>query len=187
MNIFKILRYKLFTSVSLLILLVLAGCGKQDNGLSRDERLTIEIENRLESFSKKYKPEFKVLDLDKKEKVKIKKMGKIVGAIRYKTKWTERLFGREFSGNNIPFHRFNDLLNRDISKIKKLIRSVRWVKNSDDFVELKEELDYLLIKLKDIYFLVTRHKDYRNESRYQQNILNQQETQRRIDNLRYKK
>ncbi len=187
MNFLKNFGYKSLGFISLLVLLVLAGCGKQDNGLSRDENLQVEIENRLESFARKYKSEFKVLNLDKKEKVKIKKIGKIVGAIRYKTKWSERWFGREFSGNNIPFHRYNDLLNKDISKTKKLIRSIRWVKNLDDFYELKKELDILLIKLKDIYFLVTRHKDYRNESRYKQNILNQQETQRRIDYLKYKK
>lgn len=180
MNLFKFLRYKLFTFVSLLILLVLAGCGKQKNGLSRDENIQIDIENQIESFSRKYKQEFKVLNLDKKEKVKIKKMGKIVGAIRYKTKWSERIFGREFSGNNVPFHRYNDLLNKDISKTKKLIRSVRRVKNLDGFSKLKTELDLLLIKLKDIYFLVTRHKDYRNESRYQQSITRQKRTQGRI-------
>ncbi len=185
MNYLKRLKNNVVGFFPLITLFVLVSCGKQGNIVSFDENLQSKIEYQLEVLPKRYKAEFEILNNDSDEIVKISEIGKVVGSIRYKTRWSERIFGREFSGNNIPFHRYNDNLNKDIKVIKKLIRSVRRVKNTEDFSEFKKNLDNLLIKLKDIYFIVTKHKSYRDESRYQQDICNQKETQRRISYSKY--
>lgn len=172
--------FRIFSFIPALFLLILAGCGKQSSKLSFEERLERDIQFTVISYNKKYKTEFEIISSDIAEEDKIRNIGKIVSSINYKTKWSERILGREFAGNNIPFHRYNKLLNKDIHKIKSMIRSINKVKFSDDFSDGKLKLESMLKKLKEIFFLVRKHKDYRNEARYKQNISNQRKTQRRV-------
>jgi hypothetical protein len=173
-----------FLGLSLVtILLAFAGCGKQGPKLTYEEKLERDINSHLNSMSKKYRKELSVLEYNDNEKSKIKKIGKIVGSINYKTTWSERLLGRDLSRNNIPFHTYNDNLDKDIHKTKKVIKRINSVKYYDDFVNLKSALEKTLIKLKDIFFLVRKNVSYREESRYIRNIKNHRDTQWRLYDL----
>lgn len=173
-----------FLGLSLVaILLAFAGCGKQGPKLTYEEKLEKDINSHLNSMSKKYRKEFHVLEYNDKEKTRIKKIGKIVGSINYKTTWSERLLGRDLSRNNVPFHTYNNNLDKDIHKTKRIIKRIGSVKYYDDFVDLKSSLEKTLSKLKDIFFIVRKNSNYREESRYIRNIQNHRDTQWKLYNL----
>jgi hypothetical protein len=175
---------KKFLSLSLVaILLAFTGCGKQGPKLTYEEKLEKDINIHLNSISKKYRKEFHILEYNDTEKNRIKKIGKIVGSINYKTTWSERLLGRDLSRNNIPFHTYNENLDKDIHNTKKFIKRINSVKYYDDFINLKSSLEKSLTKLKEIFFLVRKNSNYREESRYIRNIKNHRDTQWRLYDL----
>lgn len=173
-----------FLGLSLVvILLTFVGCGKQGPKLTYEEKLERDINIHLNFISKKYRKEFHILDWYCIEKIRIEKIGKIVGSINYKTTWSERLLGRDLSRNNIPFHTYNKNLDKDIHKTKRIINRIKNVKYYDNFVHLKSSLEKTLSRLKDIFFIVRKNFNYREESRYIRNIQNHRDTQWRLYEL----
>ena len=143
-------------------LLLLAACGKRapkETALQRAERV-------ISATAEKYKQETALVASEKDGKKIKKQLGKIVEdcPVKWKTIDTinTMLVGKSYSPDKTPFHRYVELLDADIKRLKSNEALLAKV----GFTALLEQSSDLRCMLLEVKQYLLKHKEYKAEERF---------------------
>jgi hypothetical protein len=158
-------RFNRVLPVLLLSVALLSGCKKKITPVQQKQQAITTSNDFYNTFSSKYQKELGYLSSGKKKSHINRKIIEYVANKKYESSFTDFLFPR-LKAEYIPVHTYLTNLDQDIKKLEMQEKHLSKIGDFKEAQDLKSKIKNLTIDLFEIKLILSKSRDFREESRY---------------------